>query len=239
MFATDIRLIAGEAFRLSVCWPILLKLGNRHTGREPMARDKSFKTRAPSGAEMRASLTKQLPAIKAKARTNAGKALTGRPVEYTEERGEKILALMSEGMTLTEACDALGIARSTVYRWAEREPFKTTFARARMALAEFAFSEAYAIPKRLLAEYETKPDLKMDPAKAQVARLATSTLQWYAERLAPDRYAPKQPEAPSLVVNNNSLTVDSRALSPDQRSALREALLAAKAVPIASPDEEA
>jgi hypothetical protein len=106
-----------------------------------------------------------------------------------------------------------------------------------MALAEFAFSEAYAIPKRLLAEYENKPDLKMDPAKAQVARLATNTLQWYAERLAPDRYAPKQPEAPSLVVNNNSLTVDSRALSPDQRSALREALLAAKAVPLASPDD--
>ena len=53
-------------------------------------KEKVFKTRAPSGAEMRASLTEQLPAIKAKSRANAGKALTGRPTVYTEERGEKI-----------------------------------------------------------------------------------------------------------------------------------------------------
>lgn len=205
-----------------------------------MAKEKIFQTRAPSGAQMRESLTQQLPAIKAKARANAGKAI-GRPTVYTEEQGERLLTLMSEGYSLTEACDAIGVPRSTVYRWAEKEPFATLFARARGALAEFAFSEAYAIPKRLLAMYDEDKTgtLKLDPARVQAARLATDTLKWYAERLAPDRYAPKQPEAPSLVVNNNSLTVDSRALSPDQRSALREALLAAKAVPIASPDEEA
>jgi hypothetical protein len=200
-------------------------------------KEKVFRTRAPSGAEMRASLTEQLPAIKAKVRANAAKAVIGRPTVYTEAQGEKLLALMAEGYTVTEACDAIGVPRSTVYRWAEKEPFATMFARARSALAEFAFSEAYAIPKKLLALYEADKELKLDPARVQAARLATDTLKWYSERLAPDRYAPKQPEAPSLVVNNNSLTVDSRSLSPDQRSALREALLAAKAVPLASPDD--
>lgn len=209
------------------------------TEAKTMAKEKIFRTRAPSGAEMRQSLTNQLPEIRAKKRANAAKAVIGRPTVYTDKQGERLLALMSEGFTVTEACDEIGVPRSTVYRWAEKEPFATLFARARMALAEFAFSEAYAIPKRLLALYDDDKtgELKLDPARVQAARLATDTLKWYSERLAPDKYAPKQPEAPQLVVNNNSLTVDSRALSPDQRNALREALLAAKAVPLASPDE--
>lgn len=195
-------------------------------------KDKPFVTRAVSGAEMRQELTARLPAIKAKAKERAAKAKTGRPTTYTEEIGEEIFRLMAEGYSLTDACDELNIARGTVYRWAEKEPFATTLARARAALAEHAFSEAYAIPKRLLAEYVKNPDLKMDPAKVQAARLATNTLQWYSERMNPKTFGERKPEAPSLTVNNNSLTINSRDLTPEQREALRGALLAAKAMPL-------
>ena len=203
-----------------------------------MAKDKTFKTRAPSGGEMREELTARLPAIKAKVKERAEKALTGRPVEYTEEKGERILTLMSEGFSLTETADAMGSPRSTIYRWGKTEPFASTLMRAREALAEFAFSEAYAIPKKLLDLYEQDPDLKLDPARVQAARLATNTLQWYSERLAPKTFGERKPEAPSLTINNNSLTVDSRSLTPDQRGALRDALLAAKAMPVTIDGDE-
>lgn len=204
-----------------------------------MAKDKSFKTRAPSGGEMREELTARLPAIKAKAKERALKAKTGRPTTYTEEIGEEIYRLMSEGYSVTEACDALNISRGTVYHWKERIPaFDSILARAREALAEFAFSEAYAIPKKLLDLYEKNPDLKLDPARVQAARLATNTLQWYSERLAPKTFGERKPEAPSLTINNNSLTVDSRSLTLEQREALRGALLAAKAMPITIDGDE-
>ena len=204
-----------------------------------MAKDKSFKTRAPSGGEMREELSARLPAIKAKAKERALKAKTGRPTTYTEEIGEEIYRLMSEGYSVTEACDALNISRGTVYHWKERIPaFDSILARAREALAEFAFSEAYAIPKKLLDLYEKNPDLKLDPARVQAARLATNTLQWYSERLAPKTFGERKPEAPSLTINNNSLTVDSRSLTLEQREALRGALLAAKAMPITIDGDE-
>ena len=118
--------------------------------------------------------------------------------------------------------------------------FDSILARGREALAEFAFSEAYAIPKRLLALYDDDKtgELKLDPARVQAARLATNTLQWYSERLAPKTFGERKPEAPSLTINNNSLTVDSRSLTPEQREALRGALLAAKAMPITIDGDE-
>jgi hypothetical protein len=200
-----------------------------------MAKDKTFKTRAPSGGEMREELTARLPAIKAKVKERALKAKTGRPTTYTEEIGEEIYRLMSEGYSVTEACDALNISRGTVYHWKEKNPaFDSLLARAREALAEFAFSEAYAIPKKLLALYDEDKnnEVRLDPARVQAARLATNTLQWYAERLAPKTFGERKAEAPSLTINNNSLTVDSRSLTPEQREALRGALLAAKAIPL-------
>lgn len=197
-------------------------------------KDKPFVTRAVSGAEMRGELTARLPAIKAKVAERLARVKTGRPTTYTQEQGEEIYRLMSEGYSLTEACDHLGLSRGTVYHWKEKNPsFDALLARAREALAEHAFSEAYAIPKKLLALYDgdKKHEVRLDPARVQAARLATNTLQWYAERLAPKTYGQKVPEAASVTVNNNSLTVNSRDLTPDQREALRAALLAAKALP--------
>jgi len=199
-----------------------------------MTRDKTakqYRTRAPSGQDMTKDLQARLPEIKARVKARVALA-NGRPCEFTPERGEDLCALMGEGFSLTEACDHMGIARSTVLRWAEKnEAFAASLARAREALAEHAFSEAYAIPRKLLKLYEEDPELKMDPARVQLARLASDTLKWYAERLKPRTFGEKKIEQ-SVTITNNALTIDSRELSQDQRDALRGALLAAKNLPV-------
>jgi DNA-binding CsgD family transcriptional regulator len=185
---------------------------------------------------MTRELQQRLPAIKAKAKAAIEKVKTGRPLEYTPEKGETILAYMSEGYSLTDACDEMGIARSTVHRWAEKEPsFALTLTRAREALAEHAFSEAYAIPRRLLALYDAdkKGELKLDPARIAAAKLATDTLKWYAERLAPRTFADKTRKVEVSGPNGApiqiaAVTINADALSDEQRDILRLALQSAR-----------
>jgi hypothetical protein len=57
-----------------------------------------------SGAELREELQARLPLLKAQ-RVEPKKVITGRPTSYTPELGDKILALMAEGMSLTESCE--------------------------------------------------------------------------------------------------------------------------------------
>jgi hypothetical protein len=182
---------------------------------------------------MTRELQARLPEIRAKVRDRIEKT-KGRPTTFNESQGVELCKLISEGMSLTEACDALGLARSTVLTWAEsgnQPAFASSLARAREALAEHAFSEAYAIPRKLLALYDDDKDLKLDPARVQLARLATDTLKWYSERLKPRTFGEKKIEQ-SVTITNNALTIDSRELSQDQRDALRGALLAAKNLPV-------
>ena len=201
-----------------------------------MAKDKTakqYRTRAPSGQDMTRELQARLPEIRAKVRDRIEKT-KGRPTTFNESQGTELCKLISEGMSLTEACDSLGLARSTVLTWAEsgnQPAFASSLARAREALAEHAFSEAYAIPRKLLALYDDDKDLKLDPARVQLARLATDTLKWYSERLKPRTFGEKKIEQ-SVTITNNALTIDSRELSQDQRDALRGALLAAKNLPV-------
>jgi hypothetical protein len=185
-----------------------------------------------SGAELREELQKRLPEVKAK-RVPASEVLIGRPSTYKPETGDKILELMANGMTLTEACDELGLYRSTVYAWAERNPsFATTLARAKLALAEHAFSQAHAIPKKLY-ESALKGEELSGPMVA-AARLYTDSLKWYAERLNPRDYAQQSKQSIELTGKNGgpiqttALVFDSRDLSIEARDALRQALLSAK-----------
>ena len=182
---------------------------------------------------MTKELQARLPEIRAKVRDRIEKT-KGRPTTFNESQGAELCKLISEGMSLTEACDSLGLARSTVLTWAEsgnQPAFASSLTRAREALAEHAFSEAYAIPRKLLALYDDDKDLKLDPARVQLARLATDTLKWYSERLKPRTFGEKKIEQ-SVTITNNALTIDSRELSQDQRDALRGALLAAKNLPV-------
>ena len=190
--------------------------------------------RGHSGREMREDLQARLPAIKAKARQAIDKAKTGRPTNYDPAIGERIYYLMSEGLSLTEACDEVGVARGTVHSWKQKnEEFSALLADARDALAEFAFSEAYAIPKRLLSLYELDPDLKLDPARVSAAKLATDSLKWYAERLAPKTFADKTRKVEisgpnGAPIQMAAVTISADSLTDEQRAILRLALSRAK-----------
>jgi hypothetical protein len=51
----------------------------------------------------------------------------GRPTDYSPEIGERILAIMSEGLSLAAAAAECDVGRTTVYRWKdEHEEFRNT-----------------------------------------------------------------------------------------------------------------
>jgi hypothetical protein len=213
--------------------PVRAATKPRPGGRKLSPEEKAL-SRRHSGAELREALAANLPAMKAKRRTPQA-ILTGRPSTYTPEIGEKILALMSEGMTVTEACDALGLYRATVYRWAEREPFASILARAKAALAEHSFTQAASIPRELYARVLAGEPV--DGATVAAARLYSDSQKWYAERLNPMAYGQQSKQSIELTgkgggpIQTANLVIDSRALSPDARDALRAALEAATQSP--------
>ena len=199
------------------------------------AERKAFRElRNATGGQMRDELSARLPAIKQQVKARAIKAKTGRPTNYDPAIGDEIYRLMSEGYSLTEACDELGVARGTVHGWKRVSPaFATVLADAREALAEFAFSEAYAIPRKLLKMYEADPDLKLDPARISAAKLATDSLRWYSERLAPKTFADKTRKIEISGPNGSpvqiaAVTINAESLSDEQRAILRLALSHAK-----------
>jgi hypothetical protein len=214
--------------------PVRAATKPRPGGRKLSPEEKAL-TRAHSGAQLREALTVNLPTMKAK-RLAPEIVLKGRPSKYDERIAEKILELMAEGQTLTEACDLLGVRRSTVYSWAERIPsFSALLARARAALAEHAFTQAASIPRELYARVQAGE--LVDGATVAAARLYADSQKWYAERLNPMAYGQQSKQSIELTgkgggpIQTASLVIDSRALSPDARDALRAALEAAASAP--------
>ncbi|MBR1140430.1 MAG: IS630 transposase-related protein [Bradyrhizobium sp.] len=49
-------------------------------------------------------------------------ARRGRPTSYTPEIGNVVYRFMSQGLSLTAAAGAMGIARATVHNWMKRYP---------------------------------------------------------------------------------------------------------------------
>jgi hypothetical protein len=152
---------------------------------------------------------------------------------------------MAEGLTCQDAQQAVGLPASTFADWlekgggdaAEALSAREAYARARLALADAAFSQALAIPRQLYAMAIGQGDAEaegppVDSAMVQAGKLLTDSLRWYAERLAPLAYADRKNETPVVNVTNNSLTISGRDLSPDQRSQLRELLNAASNAPL-------
>jgi hypothetical protein len=187
-----------------------------------------------SSREKREELTRVLPALKAKRKDTRAIKHKG----YSPEITNKLLEAMAEGHTLTEACDLNGISRSTVYRWLRDNPsFGTAYARAREMLADHCFNEALSIPKRLYAQVQDGTPI--DGPSVGAARLLVDTLRWYSEKLNPAAYGAHSKQSIELsgTMAVASVVVDSRALSPDAREALRYALMAANAAPIIEHDE--
>lgn len=190
-----------------------------------------------SDAQRRAILGAAVPAIKAerdKGLERVRKSRKGQGCTYTQERFNAICDDMSNGIPLKESLAAHGLAGSTFRGWLEEEgeeglKRRALYARARQALADWAFGEALAVPQKLMAlALDPTAEKPIDSAMVGAARLVTDSLKWYAERLNPGAYAESKAPPPSVTVNNNSLTLDARALDPEQRDKLRQLLLAAR-----------
>lgn len=147
----------------------------------------------------------------------------GRPSKYKEEYGQQIFVSMYQGMTLSEAIAELKVDPVTVYNWKRsNEEFSQAIMYGKEALADYSFSQAIQIPRRLWQEACEQGTV--DKGKVAAARLLTESLRWYAERLDPRNYGNKNNE---IAITNNSVTIDARALDHSQRDTLRELLLTA------------
>jgi hypothetical protein len=208
----------------------------------------------PSTKEKREALTRVLPIIKAERAKRVNRRIGGKS-SYDRSVLDRVFARMAEGQSAQEAQQAEGLAASTFQDWleygggdgAEALSARQAYARAREHLADASFSMALDVPKQLyalalapLAKPEAGKDDKpapeampVDSAMVQAAKLLTDSLRWYAERLAPNRYADKsKAEAAVVNVTNNSLTISGRDLDADQRAQLRALLTAASNQPL-------
>lgn len=205
----------------------------------------------PSTREKREALTRVLPVIKGQ-RADRIRANRRQGQKSAYDRGllDEVFSLMAEGLTCQDAQQAVGLPASTFAQWLEKgggnaeeaASVREAYARARLNLADAAFSQALAIPRQLYAmavnqgqsQGEGEPESPpVDSAMVQAGKLLTDSLRWYAERLAPNSYAQAKAEpAPIVNVTNNSLTISGRDLSSEQRSQLRQLLTAAAQPPV-------
>ena len=147
----------------------------------------------------------------------------GRPSKYTAEMADAICERMIEGESLVKICEDPEMpTRTTIYRWMDANPdFVTRCARAREGLADYLVD---AIED--LASKTTNDNF-------QAMKIKIATAQWRAMKMAPrvygDRTRTEVTGADGGAVKVESAVVDSRDLDADQRAALRQILLAAKA----------
>ena len=149
-------------------------------------------------------------------------AKAGRPSTYNEEVATKIVHRMIEGENLTQICrDENMPPRVTVYAWFDKHPeFYARCARAREALADYLVDDIEQMAKKA-----TKEDLEQ-------VKLQISVAQWRAMKVAPriysDRSKTEVSGADGGPIKMQAEVIDASTLEPDQREALKQALLAAK-----------
>ena len=192
----------------------------------------------PSQALKRDTVSAILPGLK---QARVERAKLGRPYSYSRAKVERVCELMAEGKTTVEAMAIEHLNPSTFYSWLEKgggdaseaQQCQTMFARARVALADHAFSEALDVPRELYAKAmsQSPGEPGIDSATVGAAKLLADSLKWYAEKLNPGSYASKI-DVPVVNVTNNSLTIDGRSLDAGQRDQLRSLLLSSSKPPL-------
>ena len=103
----------------------------------------------------------------------------GPPNKFSQEIADQICDLMIAGSDMVDACEALKLNRSTVYRWLVKHPeFEAQCSRAREALTDFRL-------KKIRNKIATAQSEGVDP---HLLKIQVSFEQWEAEKIAP-RYA--------------------------------------------------
>lgn len=144
------------------------------------------------------------------------KRTPGRPTAYRLEFCEQIVALMAEGRSLDGCASLLGVHPDSLYEWQKRHPEFSEAVRAGRAAATTFWED------RLL-------DIaKGGSGNAQAIQWALRNRSKAASGWHNDsqRLEHSGPEGAPLQVE--ATTIDSRQLTPAQRTALKEALLAVK-----------
>lgn len=192
------------------------------------------KARLPrfSGAQMREHLQVALPQVKKERKRREG---AGRKHTYTRERFMAVILRMGAGETQTEALQSESIAMSTFHDWLERADgrqeeaayCREVHARAKLALAEMAFNESLAAPRKLY-NMAMSGETPVDSAMVSAVKLYSDSLRFYAGRMNPAAFGEDKNAVPVVNVTNNSLTIDGRTLNSGQREQLRALLTAAQ-----------
>lgn len=135
---------------------------------------------------------------------------------------ERICEGLIEGNSIVKVCEPADMPHFTmVYRTMAKDPvFANEIARAREAQQEAIIDSTVDLADRATIE------------DWQVVKLRIWARQWRAGKLAPKKYSEKVqteitgPNGGPMQVQ--ALTIDARALQPEHREALKQALLAAK-----------
>lgn len=103
----------------------------------------------------------------------------GRPSKYKPEIGDKLCALIAEGVSASKACGSVGIALKTMYGWLrQHEEFSNNYARAREDQAD-TFADQMC-------------DIADDEEDVQRAKLKIDARKWVAARMKPKSWGDKQ-----------------------------------------------
>ena len=184
--------------------------------------------RAPTREAFHKSRREVLPDVRAKAIARDGR---GR-AKYSDAMADALMVLLSNGMTLVQACDALGVGRSSIHQWladggARFDHLRACFARGREASGEFMAGEALAVAREIAGN----PDVTS--AQVGAATLHVKTLMWYSTAMNRvfNANAVKHLEITGANGSplNQPMVIDARSLPDDQREAVREALRALQA----------
>jgi hypothetical protein len=155
----------------------------------------------------------------------------GRPSDYNEAIGQEICDRMALGESLKDITDSPKMPhRGTVYRWANGQ-FRDAFARAREYQSEALLDDCVHIADNIALSESDKAEGIDINAKIQAAKLQIDTRLRVIAKIAPHKYGDRIQHTGMNggPIQIAAVTIDARSLAPDQRDALREALLAAKA----------
>lgn len=107
----------------------------------------------------------------------------GRPTDYSPEVADRLCELVLEGRTVTQACEAVGIDKSTVYRWLRTHlDFRDKYARAREEAAHANADDVQEVALRVM-------DGKLPP---DAGRVVIDALKWTAGKRKPKTYGDRQ-----------------------------------------------
>ncbi len=124
--------------------------------------------------------------------------MTGRPSDYTEEKGAEICARLANGESLAAMCREDGMpAQSTVYLWLLRHSgFSEIYARARENQADTLADQIIHIADTPQPGVKTKTNEKGETETTEGdmiehRRLQVDARKWVAAKLKPRKYSEK------------------------------------------------